>query len=161
MTPARRMQLNGLIAMGIVQETPKVFRALDRLVDIRKASKCLRIYSQEHGLDNTRICFHSGDESPVQQMLIFHSQKYIVPVHMHPKKDEWLTVISGSCKLNEYSVEDDMTTLESTIGLNADKMVKIERNKWHNLVFIEDTTFLEVSSGPFDIGSTVRKAVDI
>lgn len=99
-----------------------------------------------------RICFHSGQESPVHDMVIAHKRGSYAPAHKHETKDETYQMIEGRMRIDFF---DDEGKVARTKLLGAPEsglpfMIRIPRGVWHATVAESDIiVFHESRPGPF------------
>ena len=109
-----------------------------------------------NGLKKSRLCLHNNDSSLVQHMLIAHLSTYEVPVHMHPLKCEYVSLIKGEIAIDFY--DKSLHLMDSLILSKPStlSMCVIPISQIHTLrILSEIALFAEVSQGPFDNQSTV------
>ena len=80
-------RLSKSITYKVKSPTHKIDEKLiDLLVDLSKENKN----------KNIRFCFHEGNNSPLQQMLILERKEMYYPPHAHKKRVETHIVLKGA-----------------------------------------------------------------
>ena len=113
--------------------------------------------AKQLNLTQSRICFHEDNESILQIMLVYHSKKHIVKKHMHPHKDEYLTIVKGYLKIQTYNKKGD---LEDTFVLSHEAKDSlfcfIPAGSIHDVILGTNSFFIETTTGPFNESSTLH-----
>ena len=86
-------------------------------------------------------------------MVIFHSKPHVIPRHQHFDKDEAIVIIQGSILITLHDSEDQesgSTLLSVKEAPDSNTICLIPKGCAHHVKMIEDSVFLEVSTGPFN-----------
>jgi len=96
-----------------------------------------------------RICFHSGPDAALHEMLIVHEKGAWVPPHKHLGRDESIHVVEGSALLITFS-EDGGVAETVRLGQNGDIYCRLPGDVFHTLLIESDWfVFHETTLGPF------------
>ena len=94
--------------------------------------------------------FHQSLDDKCHRLLNAVEPGTVVPIHLHPTKDESFVVLRGKVKVSTY--KDDGSVLESVILSQEEGRygVDIPKNVWHNLDSLETGSVIyECKEGPF------------
>jgi len=102
-----------------------------------------------------RICFHSGPDAALHEMLIVHEKGTWVPPHKHLDRDESIHVVEGSALLVTFT-EDGSVAAAVRLGRDGDLYCRFPGGVFHTLLVESDWfVFHETTLGPFDPSNTV------
>jgi cupin fold WbuC family metalloprotein len=109
-------------------------------------------------LTQSRICFHSGDDSILQVMLVYHSTRHNVKRHVHLDKDEYIYIVEGRLTIRIYGengeVIDTMLLSSSAHSDGHDLFCFLPKGVVHDAIIHDDSLFIETTTGPFHKSST-------
>ena len=133
-----------------------VYRLIDN-VSPDNLDKRLKEIANKSQRKQSRICLHQNDSDLLHIMYICHLKGCKVKIHKHLEFPEWIIFLKGKSKIIYF---DDNGNELKTIKINTEKnngpiMTFIPKDKFHTLKFFEDSYFLEVKQGPFNIKSTI------
>lgn len=114
-------------------------------------------------LTQSRICFHAGDDSILQVMLVYHSTHHDVKRHVHLDKDEYIYIVEGRLTIRIYGesgeVIDTMLLSSGAESDGHDLFCFLPKGVVHDVLIHDDSLFIETTTGPFHKSSTVYIAV--
>ena len=105
----------------------------------------------------SRICLHKKDSDTLHIMYICHLKGCKVKIHKHIEFPEWIIFLKGKSQIiyfNDEGKELEKILIDTKIS-NGPIIQLIPKNKYHTLVFEEDSFFLEIKQGPFKKTSTI------
>lgn len=110
-------------------------------------------------LTQSRICFHSGDDSVLQVMLVYHSTSHDVKRHVHLDKDEYIYIVEGRMTIRIYGesgeVIDTMQLSSGASLVGHELFCFLPKGVVHDVLIHDDSFFIETTTGPFHKSSTV------
>lgn len=133
----------------------------NRSFSVNKGAFTDFLRQQAYGLKLTqsRICFHSGDDSILQLMLVYHSSRHVARKHVHLDKDEYITIVDGRLTIRTYNDRGDLINsmlLSSRSDTDChDLFCYLPKGVIHDVLMHEDSFFVETTTGPFHKLSTV------
>ena len=133
--------------MNLNKISPGVYYSNENKPVGKDEIKFLEREINKYNLNIARICMHDSLESELMVMLIVIKNGYKYPPHRHAWKDECYTIIEGSCKYIEYSMNGEIINEQILEPGNT----FINKNKcYHTLVpNCDKIVFLETTTGPF------------
>lgn len=110
-------------------------------------------------LTQSRICFHSADDSALQVMLVYHSTGHDAKRHVHLDKDEYIHIVEGRLTIRIYGESGDVIDtmlLSSGAGLECHTLFCfLPKGVVHDVLIHDDSFFIETTTGPFHKSSTI------
>ena len=106
-------------------------------------------------LTQSRICFHENDDSNLQVMLVYHAKEHTVRRHIHPHKDEYLSIVKGCLKVHTYNKKGELVNhfVMSDKPENS-LFCFIPKGCIHDIILETNSIFVETTTGPFNESST-------
>ena len=77
-----------------------------------------------------------------QRMLNAIEPGSVMPIHRHPDTSTTVVIIKGSIKQNFYNDEGVLTESVLLSANGKNRIIQIERGRWHNLECLETGTIL-------------------
>ena len=133
----------------VVNQENGVFRYNGDCFNINQGIiEMLKKKANEAPLKRSRILLHKDENSNAQQMLICISKDSVIPLHLHEKATETITVIQGQLEYVYIRNGKEIEILLCSAEIN--NMVCTKKNIPHKLrALSEFAIFFECSDGPF------------
>ena len=119
----------------------------------RNDIKSLKDIAQKNVRQRARLCAHFSIDDAVHEMVIYHKKDTYIQPHKHLKKTESYMIIEGEIDVILF---DDYGAILDVIemgNLNSDKtfFFRMPRPMFRTLIIKQDSIFLEVKKGPFNL----------
>lgn len=137
--------------------TDTVYRSTRQLITVKSSQLLPMINSAlETPLKRARLCCHAGPEDKLQEMFIALAKGVDIEESMHLRKDESLTVISGS-GIYQFPNEDgtlrdslSLASFDQKASLDSNFFARINRYVPHKILVCSEILLIhEATTGPF------------
>ena len=104
--------------------------------------------SKENKAKNIRFCFHEGNDSALQQMLILERKEMYYPPHTHKKRVETHIVLRGA--LEVFILNKNGSVSQRFVNTSEDKFISNVPSEFSHLTrpITNEVIYLEIKNGP-------------
>ena len=113
----------------------------------------LVVQARSNMIGRARICTHTSDKSPVQEMVIAFTRETYVHPHRHIEKSESFHVIEGELAVVFFDDSGRETSRIELGSYGSDRpfFFRAEGQKWHTVLIHSDIALVhETTVGPYE-----------